>query len=196
MLVHIDGAPDAILQQDASGSGQWTTVCAGACDAHLPIGPMYRVDGNGMRRSSQFQLRPSPGNRITLDVSPASSTRFAVGVALVPIGALTMGAGALVVFAAGNGATRGSEALGEPGPADYTLGHVLMIVGAVTILAGLILFVHDWETGVRQGNVENVEPPSTLRPATELPTGGWRERSPEERALPTATVVPLGVLRF
>ncbi len=112
-------------------------------------------------------------------------------IALMPIGAVAIGAGA--VLAAGLGAAGGSEAVGEPGPPDYTPGHVLMVVGAITMLGGLILFAHDWETGVRQGNVES---PKTLPPSTDVPTGGWRERSPEERALPAATLAPLYVLRF
>ena len=203
VLVHVDGAPDAILQEDSSGDGHWTTVCAGACDALLPIGPRYRVDGDGMRRSGWFQLQPPSGNRVTLDVAPGSSARFAWGIALLPIGAATIAGGFWAVIAAGLGAAGGSEAVGEPGPPNYTPGTVLIVVGAVAMVGGVILLLHDWETDVRQ---RNVEPPKTLPPSTDLPTeqrswpasfpGGWRERSPEERALPTATLAPLWVLRF
>jgi hypothetical protein len=193
VLVHVDGPPEAIVQEDPTGDGHWTTVCAGACDTLLPIGPVYRIDGDGMRRSGQFQLQPPSANRITLDVSPASSTRFAWGIALLPIGAATIAGGVFAVFAAGLGAAGGSEAVGEPGPPNYTPGTVLIGVGAAAMLGGLILFAHDWETDVRQSNAE---PPKTLPPSTDLPTGEWRERSPEERVLPAAMVAPFWGLRF
>jgi hypothetical protein len=203
VLVHVDGAPDAILQEDSSGDGHWTTVCAGACDALLPIGPTYRIDGDGMRRSGSFQLQPPSGNRVTLDVAPGSSARFAWGIALLPIGAATIAGGFFAWFAAALGSAGGSEAVGEPGPPNYTPGTVLIVVGAVAMVGGVILLIHDWGTDVRQTNVEPPkplpplpDPPSPDRPPPDLFTGGWRERSPEERALPAAMVAPLWGGRF
>jgi hypothetical protein len=103
-LVHLDGSPGALLQQYVGGGGQWKTVCKGTCDTVLPVGPAYRIDGEGMRTSGDFRLPPSAGSRVTLDVTPASSARFGLGVALVPIGVLTIAAGCFGLLYAGSDA--------------------------------------------------------------------------------------------
>jgi hypothetical protein len=191
-LVHLDGAPEVLLQQYV-GAAEWKTVCKGPCDTVLPVGPTYRIDGEGMRTSDDFHLRPSAGSRVTLDVTPASSARFGLGVALVPIGVLTIGAGCLGMFAAGIGSSYGgSDAIGEPGPPNYTPYAVVIVVGAVAVVGGIVLLVHDWETGVKSTG----QPPKPPAPLMDYPAGGWRERSPEERALPSASIAPLWGLRF
>jgi hypothetical protein len=192
ILVHIDGAPAAMLQMASNGDDSWTTVCTGSCDALLPVGRAYRIDGDGIRRSGEFQLQPSLGDRLTLDVNPASSARFAWGVALVPIGAATIATGLAANFMAGIGSAGGSDPNGEPGPPNYTPGTVLIVAGAVMILGGVCLFLHDWATTVQPSNAQPVR---ELSPP-QYPDGGWRERSPEERAFPTATITPLWALRF
>jgi hypothetical protein len=193
-LVHLDGAPDALLQQSVGGDGQWKTVCKGPCDTVLPVGPTYRIDGEGIRTSADFHLPPSAGSRVTLDVSPASSARFGWGVALVPIGLLTSAVGCLAMYVAAiDSSYGGSEAVGEPGPPNYTPGAALVVVGAVAVIGGLVLLAHDWETGV-QGAAPPPRPPAPLMNYDSA--GGWRERSPEERALPSTTIAPLWGLRF
>ncbi len=190
-LVHLDGAPDALLQQYVGGDSQWRTVCKGPCDAVLPVGPTYRIDGEGIRTSGDFHLPPSAGSHVALDVTPASSQRFGLGAFLVPIGVLSSAVGCLgMLFAGSDAGYGGSE--GEPPPPNYTPYAVLVVVGAVAIVGGIVLLVHDWETGVKRTD----QPPKPPAASTGYPAAGWRERSPEERALPSTTIAPLWGLRF
>ncbi len=81
----------------------------------------------------------------------------------MPIGVLTIATGCFgMLFAGSDAGYGGSE--GEPPSPNYTPYAVLVVVGAVAVVGGIVLLVH--------------------------------ERSPEERALPAATMAPLWGLRF
>ena len=158
VLVHVDGVPDALLQQDARGDGQWTTVCRGTCEALVPVGPAYRIDGDGMRTSSAFHLgAPSAGGNVTLGVTPGSSGRFALGVVLASVGAAAV-AGGIVAVLVSLSEGGGSEA-NEPSPPSLVPGAVVIGLGAVAVIGGIVLIVHDATTAVRQ---QSTAPPRRL----------------------------------
>ena len=191
VLVHVEGAPDAVVQQDAKGDGQWTTVCTGSCDALVPLGPATRIDGDGLRTSSTFHLDAPAGGRVTLNVAPGSSGRFATGLFLVPIGVLAILGGSYLTLAA-LASGGGSEAI-QPPPPSPVPGEIVIGLGAAVVIGGVVLLVHDATTSVRQASAAPAAPPPA---ASGPPAPAWRERTPEERALPVAAVAPLWVGRF
>jgi len=191
VLVHVAGASDALLQQDARGDGNWTTVCTGSCDTLLPLGPAYRIDGDGMRTSSAFNLDAAAGGHVTLAVCPGRTGRFALGIVLEPAGFAALVGG--LFWAWTSLATGGGSEANEPPPPSPTPGYVVAGLGAAAIIGGIVLIVHDATTDVQQQNSARANP---VPPSSSATAPVWREPTPEERALPVATVAPLWGVRF
>jgi len=185
VLVHIDGPEDARLEQDASDSNEWVTVCSAPCDRPLSTAGSYRFTGSGMKTSTPFPLHGQAGSRVTLQVSPASTGWFITGIVFIPVGGLTALVGFFVGLVGSLASTFDSGANGLA-----VAGWTTAAIGAGAATAGIVLTVTNIKTGVQQ----DVEAPrsASLRDAWKLvPSPTWREASPEQRALPPAPGVPV-----
>jgi hypothetical protein len=197
--VHVDGPAAAELQQ-ASGDGHWTTVCTGPCEAPLPLGAEYRVDGQGIQTSNSFRLTGTAEQHVRLTVKPGSSTFHAVGLALVPIGLVTVLLGLLADFRAGfDSGFGGSEGPADPHP-DMTPGNVTMGVGAAVAVLGMVVMAVNTTRAVfpdaPSPDPSSSEPAQAMEgdPTRIVPTWRAAERAPI--APPPMLGVPLWTGRF
>jgi hypothetical protein len=85
--VHVTSPVPVVLDRRPRGSDASVPACESPCDAALPIGDTYRVEGAGLRSSGEIQLTASAGSRTELVVVPARKTARAVGMGIAGFGA-------------------------------------------------------------------------------------------------------------
>jgi len=210
VLVHLDTPTDVDLEVDFGG-GHWRTVCSSPCDQPLATNRVYRINGSGVRPSHPFQI--DAGQKITIEVDPASSAGHGIGIAVTIIGVAGLAPGAAVTVAVVGGvllgaifacpiatafaskANQSSEYSDCVGGAASLFGQayaspyvwVPALVGGVAIATGISMLVTSSRTTVRQ-----------VTPATAIDVGMpemwrapvWHESSglPNSRAAATQIV--------
>jgi hypothetical protein len=205
VLVHIESQRRVTLDRRNPGDDQpWVTACESPCDVQLPLNNDYRIVGEGIWASSEFELDGSPGQRVVVKVNPA--TRFARTAGIVVAGAgllaAVVGIYIVAVSAATNCAT--STNLGSGGGCSTSGGGVWVgwvVVGAGLVAAavgGIIILMN-----LRTGQSQELQSPARgglwhldVAKATingdafkRLPT--FREPTPADRAAPLPTSIPL-----
>jgi hypothetical protein len=174
VFVHIDSPRPVRLLHRAS-RGPYETLCESPCDAMVPLAGTYQIAGDGMPSSRELTLRGNPGDRVILNVDPASRGTMVTGWVIFGVGGLTVLVGLSIMLI---GALAG------------TLGHSkgdgdVIAAGGITTLAGL--------AGVGTGLALAIP---NLRTRAEQEVRG-REVSKEDRwlrmpdAQPQATTLPV-----
>jgi hypothetical protein len=197
VVVHIDGPEGVELQADTTGNGDWKTVCLAPCDRPLSLDPSYRIDGDHIRSSDVFRLSRDPDHAVALTVHSASHDAFVGGIALVPVGLLTTVIGVLVGF--GDYLTHttwcpeapesGCRSLASGWPGWVTAG-----IGVAGVVSGLVLVANNTSSTVTQGGSATAT--ATALPAVSIPMPTWREPTPEAKAAPPLSAVPVWTARF
>ncbi|WP_394822626.1 hypothetical protein [Pendulispora albinea] len=143
VTVHIEGS-EVTLEQLSGGS--WVGVCSTPCDRPLPVGPSYRIVGDGVRNSRAFQLAGQNGDRVVLDVNTASKGGFAGGIVLISVGSpfILIGGLTLLIVAAVNGS--GHQNTGNAA----TIGGIMLGGGVASLVIGLVLVTGNSSTKVDQ----------------------------------------------
>ena len=188
VFVHIEGSDDVQLLQDKSGDGDWATVCYAPCDKPLPTGPMYRIDGSGIKQSSSFHLAATDnGQHESIAVHGASTAWFIIGCIAVPIGGiagyfgLVLGlTGSLLSSADSSGATGGVAAA----------GWTTFAIGAAAVVGGVLLVVTNMKTTVSQ-DVAGGPAAAILHADAYKRLPSWSETTPIDRAMPPVVGIPL-----
>jgi hypothetical protein len=173
VLVHLDTPSDVDLEVDLGG-GHWQVACSSPCDRPLGTNHLYRINGSGVRASHPFEIEA--GQKVTLEVDPASSAGHGLGIAVTIIGVAGLAPGAAVTagvvvgvifgailvcpFAAAfaSKANQNSEYSSCIGDAASLFGQayaspyvwVPAIVGGVAIATGITMLVTSSSTTIRQ----------------------------------------------
>jgi hypothetical protein len=193
--VHLDGPDEARLQQDATGAGDWTTVCAPPCDIQLPVAPDYRIEGGGLKTSSVFKIAGAQGEHVTVTVNGGSKAWFVLGVVITPIGGLLALIGSVIGLAgsiASSASVPGSDQQAANNVA--ATGWITFGIGTAALVGGILLIVNNSKTTTMQENA-GVQTGSLPADAwRHVPT--WREASPEQKSLPPVVGVPLWSGKF
>ncbi|CAN5608654.1 hypothetical protein BH09MYX1_BH09MYX1_26930 [soil metagenome] len=137
-LVHIDVDSPVILEQmNGQWDGdEWHAVCEAPCDIPLPLGPSYRIAGDGTRKSKPFVLNGQTG-RVTLDVRRASTGAFGGGLALVITGPIVLLVGLVVTFF-GIAENQSSDYCISAGACSTHNGTSLIATGLILLGAGTV----------------------------------------------------------
>jgi hypothetical protein len=150
--VTMDGDNDAVLEQDHGGA--WSVVCTGACNASLPLEPMYRISGSGVRTSGSFHLLGKPGDRIALHLNTASSAAFGGGVTMALLGGLaaTIGFwGSLIASSNDDQYNYEYDEYQQPQHHNSVVPWIVTgLVGAAVGTVGLVMAVSNEKTKVNQ----------------------------------------------
>jgi hypothetical protein len=134
------------LEARADRSEPWRVVCAEACTGPQPTNAVYRVVGADVRSSDVFRLEPNGDRaRVTVDTRPKGA--FTAGVVLTILGAsfLTTAAGAAVVDHVMPRPTGGGVDV-----VTLLIGTVALVLGATTLVPGVILMAHNGSSRVSQ----------------------------------------------
>jgi hypothetical protein len=115
VLVHIESPEPVDLERETGDRHDpFYVACASPCDEWVPASGKYRIAGGGTRASRRFELL-AKGGRETVVVSPASSAAFGIGIAVIVVGAVAAGLGALALLSASFGDDpNGSSGSGPP----------------------------------------------------------------------------------
>jgi hypothetical protein len=150
--VHIEGSRVAQLQRDTSGDGNWQTVCTAPCDKALPAQVGYRIVGDGIRDSSDFELSAQGGDRQTLAVHEGSRGGFVLGIVGTVAGGIAIVAGLMVVVIAAlpRVAGEGDSTLTQGEINAETAGWVISGLGTAGLAGGIALLVLNGRTRVAQ----------------------------------------------
>ena len=183
VLVHVDGAEDAQLEQDATHEDHWQVVCSAPCDTRLPVGPDYRVSGPGIRTSGIFGLDFQSGKNETITVSAASKPWFVIGIVSTAAGGAAAVVGALVGLGASlasrvdtdSGDTAGAQHEDGVAAAGWTVAGV----GALAIVAGIILIVTNAKTRTTQDLARMATPERVASAWQRVPA--WKDAGSEPR---------------
>lgn len=174
VFVHIESPRPVRLLRRASTRGAYDAVCESPCDAMVPLSGVYQIVGDGMPSSRELTLRGNPGDRVVLNVDPASRGTMVTGWVIFGVGGLAVLVGVAVMLIGAMG-----EALG------HSKGSEVVGAGGITALAGL--------AGVGTGLALAIP---NLRTHTEQESRG-REVSNDDRwlrmpeAQPRATTLPV-----
>jgi hypothetical protein len=203
VLVHIETQRRVTLDRRNPGDDQpWVTACESPCDVQLPLNNDYRIVGEGIWASSEFELEGNPGQRVVVKVNPA--TRFArtAGIVVAGVGltAAIVGLYVVAVSATTNCfntvSTNGCDSSGG----GTTVGWVIVAAGLVTAAVGGVLILMNLRTGQSQeiqsraaslwrGDVARATTNETNDAYKRLPM--FREPTTTDRAMPRATSIPL-----
>jgi hypothetical protein len=182
-VVHLDADPDVALQSVSPGTGRWATVCAGPCDAPVPIDREYRVAGPGIRSSRPFRIHAAPGQHVTITVNAASAAARSAGVALSSIGSAAIIIGVIVLVYGALGACEQTDAFGDclqtqPDGGVETAGAIIALAGAAVLVGGVILYLNNARTTTTESVPAALAPPA--RPETSwLRTPVWHDSARE-----------------
>jgi hypothetical protein len=150
--VHIEGSQVAQLQRDKSGDGDWVTVCTAPCDRALPAQVGYRIVGDGIRDSSDFELSAQGGERQTLTVDEGSRGGFVLGLVGTIAGGIAIGVGLVVVFIAAVSRAVADDSEKQGDANAETAGWVISGAGTAGLVGGIVLLVSNGHTRVAQGS--------------------------------------------
>jgi hypothetical protein len=166
--VHIEGPQVAQLQRDTSGDGNWQTVCTAPCDRALPAQLGYRIVGDGIRDSSDFELSAQGGERQTLTVHEGSRGGFVLGIVGTVAGGIAIVAGLMVVFIAAlpRVAGEGDSTLTQADINAETAGWVISGLGSAGLAGGIVLLALNGRTRVAQES-------AAASSAAWLPSSNW-----------------------
>lgn len=198
--VHIDGSEEARLEQDVTGYRDWRLVCRAPCDMQVPTGKDYRITGDGLRPSGPFALQGREGDRETVEVNGASKGWFVFGVVLGGAGVVGAGIGLYVALigavvssadstATSYGNTPATTSDRKTGEDAEKVGFTIAAAGAAAGVAGLVLIIANFRTGVSQDVAAGKAAQNDSW--TKLPVPTWRTATPEQRALPPSVGFPL-----
>ncbi|HEY6463825.1 MAG TPA: hypothetical protein VIY73_26830 [Polyangiaceae bacterium] len=186
--VHVVGSPSAKLEEDVTGTDDWREVCSSPCDTDLPIGPRYRVNGEGRIPSEPFGLAGRPGDRVAVRVAGGSKAWFVAGIVLVPAGTLVALTGIAIDLMAPLASLSRGDVKGT-----LAIGSTTLAVGIAALVTAIILI--------------NGHSRSSAALQIELPTDGahrgaepgraaWREAPSAETALPPVAGGSFFTVRF
>lgn len=149
--------------------GETTPVCQAPCRQPLQRDDLYVIQGDGVRRTSQFQL-PSIDPAVKFTVHAGSATQARVGGILAAVGAVPAGVGYFLWASSLKtpNSPGGSETQTHVGAAMLGAGLVTCIVGAL-MWAGSDTTVHS-STGATFS--QDAPPPARKRPAFALTPRG------------------------
>jgi hypothetical protein len=194
--VHITSPVPVVLDRRPAGTEASVPACAAPCDAALPVGDTYRVEGAGLRSSGDVTLSARPGARTELVVTPAKKTLRSVGMGIAGLGGLFDVFGIPMLIAGIAQAARscapespntvyvtqdGSFTRCRQDVADgrdlRTAGIVVTAIGVTASAIGLWLWLKNETTRVE-------ERPAVARRSTVPPSLMRVERRPDETVLP------------
>ncbi|MBX3234462.1 MAG: hypothetical protein KIT84_09365 [Labilithrix sp.] len=141
--VHVVAPNRVILYRRPAGSSAWTQACTSPCDEELPIGDTYRIAGNNVAQSKEFNLGASAGATVTIAVDPPSMGGIVMGGLIAGGGVLTGYVGLLLAAVSFDERGKDKDAL-------LTGGLIAMGVGAVATVGGLILCLTSATTDIHQ----------------------------------------------
>jgi hypothetical protein len=186
------------LYRRPQGRSGFEHACSSPCDMDLPLGDDYHLIGSGMPQTKDFSLQGSPGDRVTLAVSPPSIGGILGGGTLIGVGSMVMYIGALVALA-GSGESdstcvNGRCSSSSSGGGAVSGGLIALAVGAGATALGTALLIGSMGTDVNQGasaahesHEHEASKDAFLRQAT------WRAPSSAEAAQTSAPAFMLPV---
>jgi hypothetical protein len=202
VLVHIETQRRVTLDRRNPGDDQaWVTACESPCDVQLPLNNDYRIVGEGIWASSEFELEANPGQRVVIKVNPATRLARTAGIVVAGAGLLAAIIGIYVVAVAATTNcintvnTTGCDSSG----AGTTIGWVIVAAGLVTAGVGGVLILMNLRTGQSQeiqspahgglwrGDLARAR--GTDDPYKRLPM--FRDPAPADRAMPLPKSLPL-----
>jgi hypothetical protein len=194
VLVHIDGAEDVQLEQDATHEDHWAAVCSAPCDMRLPVDAEYRISGPGIKTSGTFELEYQNGKNETVTVSGASKPWFVIGIVSTAAGGASMLVGALVGLAASLASTvdtnNGDTAAAQHEDGVSAAGWTVAGIGALALVAGIILIVTNAKTRTTQELARVTNPERSAAGWQKVPV--WKDAPTEAGWLAVPAVsVPL-----
>lgn len=144
------------------GGNIWSPVCQGTCTQNLDRRHAYRVDGDGVVRSSWFYL-PRSEDPMRLKTDTGSSAARMVGIALAVTGPL-VAAGGVLVMASGDSDRKAWD--------DRTVaGTTLALSGGVLLLTGLALIGFSSTTNQLE-RAPGAPPPMTSKKGVQIGLDG------------------------
>jgi len=152
-LVHIDSEDPVTLERRVPGTRFWTPVCTSPCDIGVPVWGSYRISGQGIRDSNDFNLAARNGDHVVLNVSSATKGGFAGGIALTSIGGFSILVGATILFSVATSDLANNAADQPSSPNDgtwNTAGWIMVGAGAGAVLVGILLLTTNRHSNVAQ----------------------------------------------
>jgi hypothetical protein len=172
-FVHIESEQQVRLEA-VLGRKDFRFVCTSPCDMEVDLDASYQIAGDGVRASRQFQLSAQQGQKVLIEVDPASKAGFVWGIVIVSVAPVVSLVG-LVVYALSSDITSSSS--------GQTVGAAMGIGGLVGTVLGIVLIASNASSKTTQ---------STVGPQTPPPP---RETSDTLR-FPAPVFVTTPVLRF
>lgn len=163
LLVHIDSPRPVRLEHYDPARSNWDELCNSPCDMQVPVEGDYRIAGVGVKASNRFAMTGKAGDRIVIDVNPASKGWFAAGIVGGGVGLLTISVGLYVVLVGAIGSsidkgfcsgtsTTGCAASQQTTSSDSikAAGWTITAVGGVLAAAGVVVMAMHWSTSTAQ----------------------------------------------
>jgi hypothetical protein len=172
-FVHIESDRPVRLEA-VEGRKSYRFVCTSPCDMEVDLGEHYRIAGDGVRATSDFELNAQQGQRVLIDVETSSKAGFVWGIVVVSVSPVVSLVG-LVVYAISSTGPLSSSS-------GQTVGAAMGFGGLIGIALGTVLIASNASSKATQGPLVPQAPPP-------------RESSDNLR-LPTPAIVSTPVLRF
>ncbi len=201
VLVHIETSRPITLDRRNPGEDQpWVTACESPCDVQLPLNNDYRIVGDGIWASSEFELDGQPGQRVVVKVAPATRISRTAGIVVAGAGLLAIIIGVYIVAIAAAASCTNSNinSVCKDNSGGTTVGVVLMLGGLVTMAVGGIIILANWRTGESQ----EVQSPAKAARLFDVPgvansdnafkrLPNFREPSATDKLAPVTPIFPI-----
>jgi len=157
--VHISSPKQVILYRRAAGTLGFAQACTSPCDEDLPTGDTYRLAGNGVSQTKEFQLPASTNGRVDIVLDPPSVGGMIGGGLLAGTGATAAYIGLIMALVGQEEKDKGcyvyssGSCSSSDGESLRNAGLVTMLIGAALTTVGIVVFINSASTDVNlKGN--------------------------------------------
>jgi len=192
--VHLVASRDVSLDRIVAAG--FEHVCNAPCDVDVAVDGTYRITGSNIRPSHGFKIHAVPGDRVTLEVDPASQSTHESGRATMIGGGVVAGLGVAVLAYIGASALVCVDSGGAACPLPNSPGALAglglgglgaLAVGTVVALSGIA--VSGQSTSVHESPLA-VTPLPVARNDRWLRLPTWSEHR-DAVPVPAVTAVPI-----
>jgi hypothetical protein len=180
-FVHIESEQPVRLEA-VEGRKKYRFVCASPCDVPVDLDQHYRIAGDGVRSTGEFEINGQSGQRVVIEVDTSSKAGFVWGIVITSLSPIVALVGLVVYAVSSIDVTKSSS--------GQAVGAAMGFGGLAGIAIGIVMIVSNSSSKATQSLMTPQPAPQPSPPPKAGFEPSWRLPVPEP------AIATLPILRF